>query len=68
MVSDGASERDEPGEGSIGGVKRGGGVTDILPGRVTNPLSHRPQAEGGSERQIQSLQINECMMMEDEYG
>ena len=27
------------------------GATDLLPGRVTNPLSHRPQAEGGSERQ-----------------
>ena len=45
VISDGAGERDEPGE-----VKRGGGATDILPGWVTNPLSHRPQAEGGSER------------------
>ena len=26
MVSDGAGERDEPGKGSMGGVKRGGGV------------------------------------------
>ena len=51
MVSDGAGERDELGEGSMDGVKRGGGATDILPGRVTNSLSHRPQAEGGSERQ-----------------
>ena len=48
VVSDGAGERDELVEGSIGGVKRGGGATDILPGWVTNPLSHRPQAEGGS--------------------
>ena len=55
MISDGAGERDEPGEGSIGGIKRGGGATDILPGRVTNPLSHRPQAEGGSERQRSEL-------------
>ena len=51
MVSDGADERDEPKEGSMDRVKRGGGATDILPGRVTNPLSHRPQAEGDSERQ-----------------
>ena len=50
VVSDGAGERDEPVEESIGGVRRGGGSTDILPGWVTNPLSHRPQAEGGSER------------------
>ena len=50
VVSDGVGERDELVEGYIGGVKRGGGATDILPGWVTNPLSHRPQAEGGSER------------------
>ena len=30
VETDGAHERDEePGEGSIGGAKRGGGVTDI---------------------------------------
>ena len=55
MISDGAGERDEPGEGSIGGVRRGGGATDILTGWVTNLLSHRPQAEGGSERQSSEL-------------
>ena len=55
MISDGADERDGPGEGSIGGVKRGGGATDILSGWVTNPLSHRPKAEGDSERQNSEL-------------
>ena len=68
MISDGAGERDEPLEGSIGGVKRGVGATDILPGWVTNPLSTGPRLKEVVRGKVQSLQINECMMMEDEYG
>ena len=53
--SDGVDERDEgPGEGSIGGAKRGRGVTDI-PGWVTSPLSHRSQAEKVVRDKVQSI-------------
>ena len=55
MLSHGTGARDKPEEGSIGGIKRGGGATDILPGWVTNPLSHRTQTERGSERQSSEL-------------
>ena len=42
----GMSQEKDPLVGSREGEER-----QTIPGRVTNPLSHRPQAEGGSKRQ-----------------